>query len=752
MAEVREVVVEKEIGGRKLILKTGKLGKQAAGSVWVQYGDTVVFVAVVTAAPRMPSGWFPLYMDYREKQYAAGKVPRGFFKREGKPTDKETLVMRLMDRPLRPLFPDGFTDEVQVQAIVLSFDQENESDVLAMIGASACVAISSIPFNGPVGSVRVGRVGGQFVINPTMAQMAESDLEVVMSGVDDTVCMIEVGANVVSEDDLAAALAFGSKYVAEITEMQRELMRLVGTQKTWTPPEPNTAAIAAVAKFDGDIRQALTISGKLAQNQAIADLEAKAVAEFVPEGAEGLPYDAPAIAAAFGELKKSIIRERILSGIRPDGRSIKQIRPLSAEVGLLPRTHGSALFTRGETQALVTTTLGTYDDQQIIDGLAPEYRKRFMLQYNFPPFSVGEVKPIRGPSRRDIGHGNLAEKCVAPVMPSLEQFAYTVLAVSEILESNGSSSMATVCGCTLALMDAGVPIADPVAGISIGLVQEGSRHVLLTDIQGAEDHYGDMDFKVAGTQKGVTGVQLDMKVGGITHNVIRETLAQAREGRLELLKMIVDTIPAPRAEISRYAPRLLFVKIDPDKIGKLIGPGGKTIKGIQEATGARIEVDDDGNVMISCVDVNGAEAAKQQVELLTEEIGVGKVYTGKVVGIKEFGAFVELTPGQDGMCHISELSDQYVKNVEDAVKMGDMLTVKVIAVDPTGRVKLSRKAVINDEKRARGEPVDETPSAPRSEGGHRSGGGDRGGRRGGGDRDRRGGGSRGGHDREHRAE
>ena len=743
MTEARELVVEREIGGRKLTIKTGKLGKQAAGSVWVRYGDTVVFVAAVTAAPRMESGWFPLFMDYREKQYSAGKVPRGFFKREGRPTDKETLVMRLMDRPLRPLFPDGYTDEVQVQAIVLSFDQENESDVLAMIGASACVAVSSIPFNGPVGSVRVGRVGGQLVINPTLQQTAESDMEIVMSGVGDTVCMIEVGANVVSEEDLAAALAFGSKYVAEITEMQRELMRQVGTQKTWAPPAANTAAIKAVARYDGDIRASLTVSGKQAQSQAMADLEERAVTELAPEGAGDLPYDARAIVAAFGELKKKIIRERILDGVRPDGRSIKEIRPVSSEVGLLPRTHGSALFTRGETQALVTTTLGTYDDQQIIDGLAPEYRKRFMLQYNFPPFSVGEVKPIRGPSRRDIGHGNLAEKCLAPVMPSLEKFAYTVLAVSEILESNGSSSMATVCGCTLALMDAGVPIADPVAGISVGLVQEGSRHVLLTDIQGAEDHYGDMDFKVAGTQHGVTGMQVDLKIGGISMDLIRETLAQAHEARLELLKMILETLPAPRAEISQYAPRLLFVKISPDKIGKLIGPGGKTIKGIQEETGARIEVDDDGNVMISCVDVKGAEAAKQKVELLTEEIGIGKIYTGKVVGIKEFGAFIELTPGQDGMCHISELSDSYVKNVEDAVKMGDVLTVKVIQVDPTGRVKLSRKAVINDEKRARGETVVDTPAeggAPRGEGGHRSSGGDRGGHRGGGDH--RGGGPR----------
>jgi polyribonucleotide nucleotidyltransferase len=720
--EMNDVVVEREIGGRKLILKTGKLAKQAAGSVWVQYGDTVVLVAAVTAKPWREMSYFPLYMDYREKQYAAGKVPRGFFKREGRPTDREVLCMRLMDRPLRPLFPEGFTDEVQIQAIVMSYDLENESDILAMIGASASVAISSIPFNGPVGTVRVGRVDGELIAMPTLAQMQESDIDVVMSGVGDTINMIEVGANIVSEDDLFAAIEFGSKFVAEITEMQRELAEKVGVTKDWTPPESAPEADEALAKYADQILAAFDVKGKLAQNEAIDAVKSQVMADLCPEDVEEPPISPDAVSAAFGDLKKKIMRKRILEGVRPDGRNLKQIRSLSCETGLIPRTHGSGLFTRGETQALVTATLGTYADQQVIDGLAPEYRKRFMLQYNFPPFSVGEVKPIRGPSRRDIGHGHLAEKCLQPVMPAVEDFAYTVLAVSEVLESNGSSSMATVCGTTLALMDAGIPIADPVAGISIGLVQEGDQRVLLTDIQGAEDHYGDMDFKVAGTQHGVTGVQLDMKINGITLDIVRDTLAQAREARGELLKAIIDTLSAPRAEISQYAPRLLFVQIDPDKIGKLIGPGGKTVKAIQEETGARVEIEDDGKVMISSTDAAGAETARERVVAICEDPEVGKIYTGKIVGIKEFGVFVELVPGQDGMCHISELSDEFVKNVEDIVKMGDELKVKVIQVDPTGRVKLSRKAVICEEK---GIPYE----APSSDRGGRSGGGNRGRRR-----------------------
>ena len=691
MTEQRECVVEREIGDRKLIIKSGKLAKQASGSVWVQYGDTVVLVAATTAPSLRDIDWFPLFMDYREKQYAAGKVPRGFFKREGRPTDKEILAMRLMDRPLRPLFPKGYGEEVQVQAIVLSFDQENESDILAMIGASASVSVSKIPFNGPVGTVRLGRVNGELIVNPTLTQLADSDFEIVMSGVGDTVNMIEVGAKVLSDDDLMEALTAGSKVIAEITEMQRELMKMVGVEKEWTPPEVDPAPAEAVARFADELTQCLTVEGKQAQNQAIDDLKQRVLDELSPEDVEEPPLERKAVATAFGEMKERIIRQRILEGIRPDGRGLTEIRPITCEVGLMPRTHGSALFTRGETQALVATTLGTYDDQQIIDGLAPEYRKRFMLQYNFPPFSVGEVKPIRGPSRRDIGHGSLAEKCLECIMPPVEDFAYTVLAVSEILESNGSSSMATVCGSTLALMDAGIPIADPVAGISIGLVEEGDRRALLTDIQGAEDHYGDMDFKVAGTQHGITGIQLDLKIGGVTLDVLREGLKQAHEARLELLKTMLSVLSAPRDHISEYAPRLLFVKIDPDKIGKLIGPGGKTVKGIQEETGARIEIDDDGQVMISCLEAAGAEAAKERVEAVTGNVEVGTIYTGKIVSIKDFGVFVELPCMQDGMCHISELADTYVKKVEDVVKLGDEIRVKVIQVDPQGRIKLSRK-------------------------------------------------------------
>ena len=694
----KEHVVVREIGGRKLILKTGKLAKQASGAVWVQYGDTVVLVATRIAELKREIDFFPLFMDYREKQYAAGKVPRGFFKREGRPTDKEILTMRLMDRPVRPLFPEGYKDEVQIQAIVLSFDQQNESDVLAMIGASASLCVSPAPFNGPVGSVRIGRLNGELIAFPTIEQTGQCDLEIIMSGTDTVVNMLEVGAGEVSDDDLMAAFEFGHKVIREIVQMQRELATMAGVEKSWTPPEPDTALAAEVAKYEGQLLACLDVSGKAAQMQALDEVRTTILDTLSPEDVEEPRFAREAVSAAVSELKKKIIRERILGGVRPDGRKPAQLRPVTGEVGVLPRTHGSALFTRGETQALVATTLGTSEDQQVIDGLAPEYKKRFMLQYNFPPFSVGEVRPIRGPSRRDIGHGNLAERCLVPVMPAADQFAYTVLAVSEILESNGSSSMATVCGATLALMDAGVPIKDPVAGISIGLVKEGDREMLLTDIQGAEDHYGDMDFKVAGTQKGITGVQLDVKIDGLSLGTLRKALIQAREARIELLRIMLETLSSPRPQISDYAPRLLLIHIDPDKIGKVIGPGGKIIKAIQEETGARIEIEDDGSVMISCVEMKGAEAAREKIEQIAEEVKIGKIYTGKVMSIKEFGAFIEVTPGQDGLCHVSELDEKYVKNIEDVIKVGDTVRVKVIQIDPQGRIKLSRKAAMKDEK------------------------------------------------------
>ncbi|NIA21567.1 MAG: polyribonucleotide nucleotidyltransferase [Anaerolineaceae bacterium] len=698
--QVKEYEVVKEIGGRNLILRSGKLAKQASGAVWVQYGDSVVMVAATAAKPRREIDWFPLFMDYREKQYSAGKVPRGFFKREGRPTDKEILTMRLMDRPLRPLFPDGYNDEVQIQAIVLSFDPENETDVMAMIGASASVCVSPIPFNGPVGSVRVGRLDGELIINPTIEQTKQCDLEILMSGTDTEINMLEVSAGEASDEDLMQAFELGHKAIREIVAMQAELAKMVGVEKTWTPPESDPELPAVVAKYEDLLIACLELSGKQAQAEALDELKAKVLDEISPEEVEEPRFERSAVASEFGNLKKKAIRQRILAGIRPDGRKPDQLRPISCEVGILPRTHGSALFTRGETQALVAATLGTGQDQQVIDGLAPEYKKSFMLQYNFPPFSVGEVKPIRGPSRRDIGHGNLAERCLQAVMPKPDDFAYTVLAVSEILESNGSSSMATVCGATLAMMDAGVPVSDPVAGISIGLVKEGDQQILLTDIQGAEDHYGDMDFKVAGTQNGVTGIQLDVKVAGLSMETVGQAIKQARVARTELLKIMISTLNAPRPEISEYAPRLLLIHIDPEKIGKVIGPGGKIIKAIQEETGARIEIEDDGSVMISCVDAKGAEQARERVEQITEDVKIGKVYTGKVMSIKDFGAFIEVTPGQDGLCHVSELAETYVKNIEDVIKLGDVVRVKVIQIDAQGRIKLSRKAALKEEKDA----------------------------------------------------
>lgn len=699
MQESREVEVVREIGGRKLILRAGKLAKQAAGSVWVQYGETVVLVAATVAPCRREIDFFPLFMDYREKQYAAGKVPRGFYKREGRPTDKEILTMRLMDRPTRPLFPDGYVDEVQVQAIVLSFDQENESDVLAMIGASAALTIApQTPFEGPFGAVRIGRKDGKLIVNPTIAEAGESDMEMVIAATDPSIVMIEVGANELPEEELVEGFELAHNVSREIIAMQRELAEKLGVRKVpFQAPAPDGELVAEVEKYADQLRTAIRTLGKAENAEAISQVQQQVFEALSPADDESPRFTRPQVAAVFGEMKKRLIREAILAGQRPDGRTAEQLRPISCEIGILPRTHGSALFTRGETQALVSATLGTTEDQQVIDGLSPEYRKKFMLQYNFPPFSVGEVRPLRGPSRRDIGHGNLAEKSLNPVMPGDDKFAYTTLVVSEIMESNGSSSMATVCGATLAMMDGGVPIKDPVAGISIGLVQEGDKELLLTDIVGAEDHYGDMDFKVAGTQNGITGIQLDLKNKGVSLDLLRRGLAQARQARGELLKIMLEAISAPRGEISAYAPRLLQIKIDPEKIGKVIGPGGSVIKAMQSETNSRIEIQDDGTVTISSTDAAGAEEARRRIEVMTETVNVGKTYSGTVRSITDFGAFIEILPGQDGLCHISELSDGYVKKVEDVVKLGDTVSVKVINIDNQGRIKLSRKALLKEE-------------------------------------------------------
>ncbi len=733
------VRVERPIGAGILSLETGKIAKQAHGAVIVRYGDTMTLVAAVEGRADEGRDFFPLVVDYREKVYAAGKFPGGFIKREGRPTTKEILTSRLIDRPIRPLFPIDYFNEVQVMAGVLSADKENDPDILAMIGASASLHISKIPFLTPTGSVRVGRVDGELVLLPTHAQMEGSDLDLIVSGTRKAITMIEGFAREMSEAEMLQAILFAHEAIVGIVELIEELREKMGLSAKELPAAGGPSALLTemMNRFGDEFRQRKLTSGKLERAAAIRELRDKVVAEYLPE--EGDSQHTPAqVSAAFYQMEEKIVRQLILDGQRLDGRGPKQIRPLYCEVSLLPRTHGSALFQRGETQALVTTTLGTSSDEQRVDGLTDEYSKKFMLDYNFPPYSVGETKPIRGPGRREIGHGALAERSLKAVIPNVAKFPYTIRVVSDITESNGSSSMASVCGGTLALMDAGVPITDPVAGISIGLVKEGDRFILLTDIMGDEDHFGDMDFKIAGTGRGITGIQLDLKIDGIGEEIIRGTLEQAREARREILRaMLTTTLRAPRASISDFAPRLITLKINPDKIGALIGPGGKNIKGIQESTGAKIDIEDDGTVYISHSEAAGAEAARLRVEAITDEIRVGKIYEGRVTSIKDFGAFVEILPGRDGLCHISELDDKYVGKVEDVVKVGDRLQVKVIAIDEHDRVKLSRKVLLRDQNG--GAPSEEAPaeSAPQQQQQpRREGGGDRG-RRGGGDHRRR---------------
>jgi len=691
--------VEREIGGRKLSLETGRVAKQAHGAVWVQYGETVVLATVLSAPSTREVDFFPLYVDYREMHYAAGKVPGGFFKREGRPSSKEILTCRLIDRPIRPLFPDEFMDEVQIQCLVLSSDGQNDPDLLAVIGSSAALMLSPAPFRGPLAAARIGYLDGKLVVFPTYEEAEKGQMELVVAANRDAVNMLELGAKEVSEDIAAQGIQKGFEVCQTINDMIEELAAKVGVQKSYTPP-PAMEELAKIvkAKCESAVRQAKQIPGKADRGQALDKIKDELLAELCPKDVQNPKYKPLHVKAALYHLEGEVQRALILKGIRPDGRKIDQVRPLGMEIGLLPRTHGSAVFSRGETQALVTTTLGTPRDEQIVDGLQEEYTKKFMLHYNFPPFSVGELRPIRGPGRREIGHGALAEKSIEGVLPTQEQFPYTVRVVSDILESNGSTSMATVCGGTLSLMDAGVPIKAPVAGISIGMVSEGDRYVLLTDIAGEEDFHGDMDFKVAGTRAGITGIQLDMKARGIAQKQIAETLQRALEARLFILDEMAKVLAAPRPALSQYAPRMLTIKIDPEKIGKVIGPGGKTINRIQGETGAKIDIEDDGTIFISCVDSKGAEAARNAIEGLTEEVKVGRIYDGKVVSIREFGAFVEILPGQDGLCHVSELDQKFVKNVEDVVKVGDAVRVKVISIDDQGRVKLSRKAAMREKQ------------------------------------------------------
>jgi polyribonucleotide nucleotidyltransferase len=731
--------VECQLGGRTLVLETGKLAKQAHGAVLVTYGDTAVLCAAVEGNPIPGRDFFPLQVEYRERTYAAGKFPGGFIKRETRPSTKETLTSRLIDRPSRPLFPTDYFNEVQIHCTVFSADKENDPDMLALIGASAALHVSHIPFLKPYGGVRLGRVNGELIVLPTSTEMEESDLDLIVAATRDAVCMIEGFAREIPENEMGDAIMRAHQECATIIDAIERLRTEAGLEPKVLPPASpdNPLAEELYGKYGKEYREKYLTKGKKERYAALDAFKEEIKKVYLPEGETAPKHTPQQVNAAIGVLRERIFREITLGGTRIDGRAPKELRNISAEVAVLPRTHGTAVFQRGETQALVVATLGTVADEQKVDGLQDEFAKKFYLDYNFPPYSVGECKPIRGPGRREIGHGMLAERSLKAVIPPPTRFPYTIRLVSEILESNGSSSMASVCGGTLALMDAGVPIKRPVAGISVGLVMDKNDFTLLTDIQGDEDHYGDMDFKVAGTQKGVTGIQLDIKVDGVNEAIVRGALEQAKEGRLHILKTMLGTLPAPRKDISGYAPRLIQLKINPEFIGKLIGPGGKMIRAIQEETGAKIDIEDDGTVSIASSDAAGVEAARKMVEGLTADVKIGAVYTGTVVKIKEFGAFLEISPGREGLCHISELDAGYVGRVEDVANVGDKIEVKVIAIDDQGRVKLSRKALL----------------APREgdEGGGGGGGGgdrergDRGGDRGdrgggGGDRGDRGGG------------
>jgi polyribonucleotide nucleotidyltransferase len=746
---VTKVRVEKQIGNGVLSFETGYLAKQAHAAVVAQYGETVT-INTATGGPGRPGiDFFPLTCDYRERTAAAGKFPGGFIKREGRPTTKETLTSRLIDRPIRPLFPKGYREEVQCQSIVLASDRANDADVIAMNGVAAALFISPLPFRGPIASARVGRVNGKLIAFPTHEDLEDSDLDLIISGSEESVAMIEGFSREISENDMFEAVLFGHQTIREIIALQREFYEKVGATKSTYVPPPDTGLDARLkSRFYDELKSAKQTTGKQARAEAVKAVKAKAMLEFIPDALAPDAIKPEVFSTAWSDLTERVVRDLILSGTRPDGRDYRSLRNIECAVDVLPRVHGSALFQRGETQALVTVTLGTSRDEQRVDGLQDEYSKKFMLDYNFPSFSVGEVRPIRGPGRREIGHGALAERSVNPVLPSAEEFPYTIRVISDILESNGSSSMASVCGATLGLMAAGVPISNPVAGISVGLVQESaSQWVLLTDIIGDEDHYGDMDFKIAGTQNGITGIQLDLKIEGITPDIIKATFEQSREARIQILRRMLTTISRPKEDISEWAPRLIRTQIDPQKIGLLIGPGGKNIRGIQESTGTVIEVQDDGTVTIASTNREWAEAAMAQVEACTATVQIGKIYTGRVVSLKDFGAFVEILPGRDGLVHISELSAGYVSSVGDVCRIGDEMKVLVIDVDEHDRVKLSRKraheelGIVDEMASVPAEGGGEGP--PRAEGdgggGYREGGGDRGGYRGGG-----GGGGRGG--------
>jgi polyribonucleotide nucleotidyltransferase len=688
--------IELDFHGRPLTIEVGRVAKQADGAAWVRYGETVVLVTAVAARElKLETDFFPLTVDYQEKTFAAGKIPGGFFKREGRASEKEILTCRLIDRSIRPLFVEGLRCETQVIATVLSADRENDPDVVAMLGASAALHVSDIPFNGPIAGVRVGRIDGKWVINPTQSELQESDTDIFLSGSKDAIVMVEGGARMVAEDQILEGLFAGHQAIQPLLEIQEQLRRELGKAKRHVPLAELDAGIVgrveelALAKLE----QAIEIPEKQERYKRLAEVKAEVVTQVAAEFAGKDRH----IKGAFDELKRKMFRGLVIKRERRiDGRGLKDIRPISCEVEVLPRTHGSALFTRGETQALVVATLGTASDEQRVDALLGEHFKKFMLHYNFPPFSVGEVKFLRGPGRREIGHGNLAERALLPVLPSEESFPYTIRVVSEILESNGSTSMATVCGGSLSLMDAGVPVSAPVAGIAMGLIKDGEHVRVLSDILGDEDHLGDMDFKVAGTPDGVTSLQMDIKISGVSREIMSQALHQAKEGRLHILNAMNGTLDSPRTAVSGHAPRIITLRVKPDKIREIIGPGGKVIRGIIEATGVKIDVEDDGSVTIASSDEVAARKAIEMIQRIAAEAEVGKIYKGTVRKIVEFGAFVEILPGTDGLVHISQLAPEHVRKVSDVLKEGDEVMVKVLEIDRQGKIRLSRKEALEE--------------------------------------------------------
>jgi polyribonucleotide nucleotidyltransferase len=715
---------EVDLGGITLSIEMGKIAKQADGAAVVRVGDTMVLVAACgSEQTREGIDFLPLTVDYRESFYASGKIPGGFLKREGRANDKEVLTSRLIDRPVRPLFPDSWYRETQVIATVLSADQENDSDVLAITGASAALYCSAIPFTTPIAGVRVGSIDGELVINPTFEQLKSSALNLTVAGSRDAIVMVEAGAFEVSESQMVDALVFAHEAIRKVVAIQEELYEEIQPEKISVAPKEFRSDFyrEIEEKMLEPLREAMRTPGKLLSAKKVRELRDRLEQEL----ADKEPEEQAEAFAIFSELEEKILRTEVIENQRRlDGRSFDEIRTITNEVGILPRTHGSSLFTRGETQALVTVTLGTSDEAQRLDWLQGASEKRFMLHYNFPPFSVGEVKNWRGPGRREVGHGALAERALLPIIPLEDKFPYTIRIVSDILESNGSSSMASVTGGCLALMDAGVPLKAPVAGIAMGLVKEGDRYAILTDIAGAEDHYGDMDFKVAGTREGITALQMDIKIQGLTSELMAEALEQARQARLFILDKMAETIPSPRENISTFAPRIFTMQISPDKIRDVIGPGGKMIRSIVERTGAKIDVEDDGSVSIASVDEESARKAIQIIEELTAVAEVGKTYLGKVQRIVDFGAFVEILPGTDGLLHVSEVADYRVKDVRNELSEGDQVLVKVINIDPQGKVKLSRRAVLKEQAGEPYEPAERDPR-PRRDRGDR---GDRGNR------------------------